>query len=174
MTQQAVTQSKKNPGAFEITNRPVLAPLSHQLLVKVSAVALNQCDWKMPLRVPRPGAVDGGDYSGIVVRVGKDVTGWKVGDRAAGAQVASDVGRPGAGSFTEYVVEDADQCWHIPEHLTWEEGAAAGCAVTTSVGMALWRSLNLSGTPEEPTPKPKYVSFPSDSHATSNFLSVER
>ena len=116
----------------------------------------------MPLRVPRPGAVDGGDYSGIVVRVGKDVIGWKVGDRAAGAQVGSDVGRPGAGSFTEYVAEDADQGWHVPDHLNWEEGAAVGCAVTTSVGMALWRSLKLPGTPEEPTMTPKYVSMRSD------------
>lgn len=171
--QQAVTQSKKNPGGFEVTNRPVPVPLSHQVLVKVSAVALNQCDWKMPLRVPRPGAVDGGDYSGTVVRVGEGVTGWKIGDRAAGAQVASDVGRPGAGSFTEYVVEDADQCWHVPEDLTWEEGAAVGCAVTTSVGMALWRSLNLPGTPERPTLKPKYVSLQPDIHITSYLPSFE-
>lgn len=158
-TQKAVTQSVSTPGTFEISSRPVPNPLPNQLLIRVRAVALNQCDWKMPLRVPRPGAVDGGDYSGTVVRVGSAVEGWKIGDRAAGAQVASDVGRKGAGSFTEYVVEDADQAWKVPEHFSWEEGASAGCAVTTSVGMALWWNLKLPGTPEKPLEKPKYVRF---------------
>ena len=160
-SQQAVVQSAKNPGAFEIsTNRPIPVPSPTQLLIKVSAVALNHCDWKMPGRVPCPGAVDGADYSGTVVRLGESAartSGLKIGDRVAGAQMASSRRRPWAGAFTEYILEEADSAWRVPENLSWEEAAAVGCAVTTSVGMALWISLKLPGTPEKPTLEPKYV-----------------
>ncbi len=159
-SRQAVIQSEKKPGSFELTNLPLPVLLSHQVLIKVAAVALNQCDWKMPLRLPCPGAIDGADYSGTIVRVGECAAldyGWKIGDRVAGAKVASNVNTPWAGAFTEYTVEDADGCWRVPETLSWEEAAAVGCAVTTSIGMALWISLKLSGTPEIPTLKPKYV-----------------
>ena len=160
-SQQAVVQSAKNPGAFEIsTNRPIPVPSPTQLLIKVSAVALNHCDWKMPGRVPCPGAVDGADYSGTVVRLGESAartSGLKIGDRVAGAQMASSRRRPWVGAFTEYILEEADSAWRVPENLSWEEAAAVGCAVTTSVGMALWISLKLPGTPEEPTLRPKYV-----------------
>jgi NADPH:quinone reductase-like Zn-dependent oxidoreductase len=84
-SQQAIVQSEKNLGSFEIsTNRPIPAPLPSQVLIEVSAVALNHCDWKMPGRVPCPGAVDGADYSGTVVRLGKSAaltSGLEIGDR---------------------------------------------------------------------------------------------
>ncbi|KAK0513951.1 hypothetical protein JMJ35_003673 [Cladonia borealis] len=161
ISQQAIVQSAKNPGTFEIsTNRPIPVPSPTQLLIKVSAVALNHCDWKMPVRVPCPGAVNGADYSGIVVRLGESAartSGLKIGDRVAGAQMASSRRRPWVGAFTEYILEEADSAWRVPENLSWEEAAAVGCAVTTSVGMALWISLKLLGTPENPTLEPKYV-----------------
>jgi NADPH:quinone reductase-like Zn-dependent oxidoreductase len=159
-SRQAVVQSEKSPGGFELTNRSVPVPLSHQIVIKVVAVALNQCDWKTPLRVPCPGAIDGADYSGTIVRVGESAAvdyGWKIGDRVVGAKVASNIREPWAGAFTEYVVEEADGCWRVPETLSWEEAAAVGCAVTTSVGTALWISSKLPGTPETPTLKRKYV-----------------
>jgi NADPH:quinone reductase-like Zn-dependent oxidoreductase len=134
----------------------VSVSLSHQILIKVAAIALNQCNWKMSLRVPCPRAFDGADYSGTIVRVGKSAAvdyGWKIGDRMAGAKVASNVREPWAGAFIEYVAEGTDGCWRVPETLSWEEAAATGCAATTSVGMALWIPLKLPGTPETPTLK---------------------
>lgn len=71
--------------------------------------------------------------------------------------MASSRRRPWVGAFTEYIIEEADSAWQVPENLSWEEAAAVGCAVTTSVGMALWTSLKLPGTPEKPTLEPKYV-----------------
>jgi NADPH:quinone reductase-like Zn-dependent oxidoreductase len=139
-SQQAVVQSEKNPGSFKIsTNRPILVPLPSQILIMVSAVA-NHCDWTMPGRVPCPSAVDGADYSGTVVCLGETAaltSGLKIGDRVAGAQMASSRRRAWAGAFTEHIIEEADSVWRVPENLSWEEAAAIGCAVTTSVGMAL-------------------------------------
>lgn len=160
-SQQAVVQSKSNPGGFEISsNRPLPIPSPSQVLIKVSAVALNHCDWKMPTRVPCPGAVNGADFSGTIVRLGESISvnsGLKMGDRVAGAQMASSRRRPWVGAFTQYITEEADSVWLVPETLSWEEAASIGCAVTSSVGMALWVSLKLVGTPEDPTPESKYV-----------------
>lgn len=59
-------------GSFETSkNRPIPVPSSTQILTKVSIVALNRCNWKMPARVYCPGAVDGADYSGTVVALGE-------------------------------------------------------------------------------------------------------
>lgn len=159
-SQHAVVQSK-DVGSFEIsTGRPIPTPLPTEVLVKVSAVALNHCDWKMPSRVPCPGAVNGADYSGTVVRIGEfaaHTSGLKVGDRVAGAQMASSRRRPWAGAYAEYIREEADCCWKVPANLSWEEAAAVGCAASMTSAMGIWWSLKLTGTPEIPTSDSEYV-----------------
>lgn len=158
-TQPAVVQTT-TPGQFAIAQRPVPTPSPTQLLIKVSAVALNHCDWKMPLRVPCPGAIDGADYSGTVIALGATAaatSGFHIGDRVAGAQMASQRRCPSAGAFTKYILEEADSAWRVPDNLSWEQAAAIGCAATSSVGMALWQSLRLAGTPEDPVAEPKFV-----------------
>lgn len=171
-SQRAVVQGK-NVGSFEIsTNRPIPVPSSTQILIKVPSVALNHSDWKMPARVPCPDAVDGADYSGTVVALGESAAltfGFKVGDRIAGAQMASQGRRPWVGAFTEYILEEADSAWLVPENLSWEEAAAIGCAATSSVGMALWISLKLPGTPENPISEPKYVLIYAGATASGTF-----
>lgn len=120
-SKRTVVQSE-NVGSFEIsTNRPIPIPSFTQVLIKVSSVALNHCDWKMPARVPCLGAVDGADYSGTVVAIGESAAltfGFKVGDRIAGAQMASQGRRPWAGASTEYILEEADGAWLFPENLS--------------------------------------------------------
>jgi NADPH:quinone reductase-like Zn-dependent oxidoreductase len=159
-SQQAVVQSN-DAGNFEISaGRPIPTPLPTEVLVKVAAVALNHCDWKMPSRVPCPGAVNGADYSGTVVRMGEvaaQTSGLMVGDRVAGAQMASNHRRPWAGAYAEYIREEADCCWKVPDNLSWEEAAAVGCAASLTSAMGVWYSLKLTGTPESPTSDPKYV-----------------
>jgi NADPH:quinone reductase-like Zn-dependent oxidoreductase len=63
---------------------PVKQPRADQLLVKTKAVGLNPTDWKHIQYLPTPDSIVGCDYAGIVEKVGKDVTGFKVGDRVAG------------------------------------------------------------------------------------------
>src|SRR5690606_15603267 len=74
-----------------------------------------------------------------------------------------------SGAFSEYIAERAVNVWRLPDNLSWEEGAAVGCAVTSSVGMALWTSLKLSRTPEEPTSDPKFVLVYGGSTASGTF-----
>jgi NADPH:quinone reductase-like Zn-dependent oxidoreductase len=54
------------------------------VLIKTKAVALNPTDWKSVTRGQAIGSNVGCDYAGIVEKVGKNVTGLKVGDRVAG------------------------------------------------------------------------------------------
>jgi NADPH:quinone reductase-like Zn-dependent oxidoreductase len=156
--QKAIIQAASPPGSLQLClDRPVPNPSPRQVLVKIAAVALNPCDWKMPARVPCPGASDGSDFSGTVVQVGEHVTAWKIGDRVAGAMHGSNPIDMSSGAFTEYIVTDTDLLWKVPDFVSWEEAAAVGWAVVGSVLIALFRALNLSGLPEEPTQKPEYT-----------------
>nr|A0A8F4S717.1 RecName: Full=Trans-enoyl reductase pydC; AltName: Full=Pyrrocidines biosynthesis cluster protein C [Acremonium sp.]QXF14602.1 PydC [Acremonium sp.] len=158
---RAIVQANTDPVTFEISeNRPVPVPLDDEILIKVSAVALNHCDYKMPGRVPCPGAVNGADYSGTVVRMGKKAeleSGLRIGDHVAGAQVASSRRAPWAGAFAEYIRHHHSMVWKVPDGWSWEKAAAIGCATTSTVGMALWITLGLTGTPEEPAQEPEFV-----------------
>ncbi|KAL7929272.1 GroES-like protein [Trichoderma chlorosporum] len=158
---KAIVQSAMKPGTLELrADQPMPDLPPDSVMIKVEAVALNHCDWKMPARVPCPGAVDGTDFAGTIVRLGESAareSGFAIGDRVAGAQVASHPPQPWSGSYSEYIVEKAVQCWPVPENLSWEEAASVGAAVTSSVGIALWHTLQLAGTPEEPVSHSKFV-----------------
>jgi NADPH:quinone reductase-like Zn-dependent oxidoreductase len=173
-SRQAVVQSAEKPGSLELrTDLPMPAVPPDHVLIKVTAVAVNHCDYKMPARVHCPNTVDGCDFSGAVVRLGDSVArtpgGLRIGDRVAGAQIASQARRPWSGAFTEYIAEKPDNLWRVPEHFSWEQAASIGCAVASSVGMALWWEMKLPGMPEEPTPDPKFVLVYGGSTASGTF-----
>lgn len=70
--------------------------------------------------------------------------------------MASSRRRPWVGAFAGYILVEAESAWQVTESLLWEEVAVVGCAVATSVGMALWISLKLPRTPERPALEPRY------------------
>jgi NADPH:quinone reductase-like Zn-dependent oxidoreductase len=173
-TRQAVVQPATKPGTFELrTDLPVPTVSPDHVLIKVSAVAVNHCDYKMPARIHCPNTVDGCDFSGAVVCLGDAVAsmpgGLRIGDRVAGAQMASQACRPWSGAFTEYIAEKPENLWRVPEHFSWEQAASIGCAVASSVGMALWWEMKLPGTPEKPTSDPKFILVYGGSTASGTF-----
>ncbi|KAL2167384.1 hypothetical protein VTG60DRAFT_1373 [Thermothelomyces hinnuleus] len=154
--QRALIQSL-TPGVLQFTEtREVPKLLPDQVLVRVVAVALNPCDWKMPTNFPCPGAGVGADFSGTVVRVGDDVRPGKfdvkLGDRVAGAVHASNRLKPQDGTFAEYIAVRADALWRIPDVMDFHVAAAIGLCVVGTVGLAAFheRHLNLPGSPEQP------------------------
>lgn len=54
------------------------------ILVETRAVAINPTDWKHMKGLSGPGATLGCDWSGVVVKVGKDVTRFKPGEEVFG------------------------------------------------------------------------------------------
>ncbi|EAS31152.1 zinc binding enoyl reductase [Coccidioides immitis RS] len=158
-TQRAIIQSKEPLGSLTLCeDRSIPTLLPGQVLVKTAAVALNPCDWKMPTNFPFPGAGDGSDYAGTIVALGPNARpDFKIGDRVAGAVHASNPLNPESGAFAQYVAGYTDHQWKIPDSLSMKDAVAIGWCVVGSVGLALFRTMNLPGSPEKPVGKPTYV-----------------
>ncbi|EEP78967.1 predicted protein [Uncinocarpus reesii 1704] len=158
-SQRAIIQAKEPPGSLMLCeDRAIPDLLPRQVLVKTAAVALNPCDWKMPTNFPCPGAGNGSDYAGTIVAIGPGVPPrFKIGDRVAGAVHASNPLDPASGAFAEYVPGYVDHMWKIPDSLSMEEATAIGWCVVGSVGLALYHTMKVPGTPEQPVEKPTYA-----------------
>jgi NADPH:quinone reductase-like Zn-dependent oxidoreductase len=127
-------QSVRTTGGHSIDelvfdNVAVPEPGPAQVLVAIKAVSLN--------------------YRGEVIAVGEAVTAFKAGDRVAGSFFQKWIAGPFAreygasalggaidGVLTRFRVFDQEGLLHIPEHLSFEEGATLPCA-----GLTAWNAL---------------------------------
>ena len=101
-------------------------PKAHELLVKVSAAALNRADVVVAAGHAAghaSGLVLGGECAGEVVAVGGEVTDFRPGDRVAGTA---------HGSFAEYVAMDAGRAYRMPtDGMTYATAACLPWALQT-------------------------------------------
>ena len=99
-----------------------------EVLVKIYAAALNRADLlQREGKYPSPPGCPewmGLEIAGKIVSCGKDVTGWKVGDRVCALL--------GGGGYAEYVAVKHDMLMPIPKGLTMEEASALPEAYATS------------------------------------------
>lgn len=145
-----LVQSASGQGQTAVRSRPeVKAP--HDVLVRVSAVALNPTDFKSPASNPSPGAIMGCDFIGSVVSAGevadKD---FPSATRVCGFVHGSNPGNPEKGSFAEYLVTDSRLLIRVPDSWTDLEGAALGGVGWGTVALAMEVSLQLPGRPSKP------------------------
>ncbi len=137
-----------------ITDVPQPTPQRGQVLVRMRAASLNYRDLliisgRYGAAALPPNLVPLSDGAGEVVDVGADVKRFKVGDRVAGSfhqkWIAGEISRAIRGSalggdidgvLTEYRVFEEDGLVHLPEHLSYEEGATLPCAALTA-----WNAL---------------------------------
>ncbi|MFC0525038.1 NADP-dependent oxidoreductase [Pontibacillus salicampi] len=108
-----------------------------QVLVEMHATSINPIDWKV-----REGYMKdmldwdfpiilGWDAAGVIAKVGSQVTNFQVGDRV--------FTRPATtpnGTYAEYVAVESHLVAHLPENVTFQEGAAAPLA-----GLTAWQCL---------------------------------
>jgi NADPH2:quinone reductase len=113
----------KTPGGPEAlvpATRPMPQPKDGELLIKVAATGVNRPDLAQRAGTypPPPGASDlpGLEAAGTVAALGKDVSGWKVGDTVCALT-------PG-GSYAEYCTAPAPQCLPIPAGFDMLRAAA--------------------------------------------------
>ncbi|WP_067728764.1 NADP-dependent oxidoreductase [Oceanobacillus damuensis] len=105
----------------------------YEVLTEIHAASINPLDfrirngevkllinYKMPL-------VLGNDFSGIVTKVGKKVTGFRVGDEVYGRPRESKIG-----TFAEYISVHEDDIALKPENLSFEEAASIPLVGLTS------------------------------------------
>lgn len=138
------------------------------IMVKNEALALNPIDTKLTRKLCTANAVAGMDFSGTVVALGRNVkaaAAIKVGDRVCGAVQGMHSLTPSVGAFAQYVGASDVVTLKLPEHMSFEEGASLGSGVGT-VGLALFQSLELLGTPDSPTNAPRDVLVYGGSTAT--------
>lgn len=110
---------------------------SNDVLVRVDACALNPVDakiiyWKQAVGDMTDTWVAGLDVSGTIVKMGRSVKGWNIGDRIL---THGNMFRP-HGGFAEYTLQDYRTIVHHPA-LMPELAAATPCA-----GWTAWRALH--------------------------------
>ncbi|GAW19046.1 hypothetical protein ANO14919_085300 [Xylariales sp. No.14919] len=139
---------------------PTLAS-AYDVLIRVLAVALNHCDYKMPTNFLAPGGLTGCDFCGLVVKTGPSAVCEK-GTRVSGGLFP--YGRYGAGSkpqgsFAEFIAVDSRRLLRIPDAWSDLQGAALGAVGWGTVGLALSdpHALALDGFPSTPTAEPEPV-----------------
>ncbi len=132
-TMRAIAISEPGgPEALVVEDRPVPIPDEGEILIAVAAAGVNRPDvmQRKGHYPPPPGAPDipGLEVSGLVARVGRDVTRWKEGD-----QVVALV--PGGG-YAEFCLAHQGHALPLPEPLTLVEGA--GLPETT---FTVWQNV---------------------------------
>jgi NADPH:quinone reductase-like Zn-dependent oxidoreductase len=124
------------PEVLDLASVAKPVPAADEVLVKVSAAAVNPLDWHYLRGEPyimRMGAGIGAptvssmgvDFSGVIETVGKDVTKFKPGDAVYGAR---------GGAFGEYlVVRESRNITLKPDNISFEQAAAVPIAAITAL-----------------------------------------
>lgn len=139
----AVFNSSTSPLSIETIADPV--PKAGKMVLEVAHAGICGSDLHMKeYGLAQPGTVFGHEFAGTIVGIGKDVTGWSIGDRVCALPLdpcnkcdACDVGlvglcytlsvtgtsleRPGA--YAEYVSVSASLSLKLPAGVSFMEGA---------------------------------------------------
>jgi NADPH:quinone reductase-like Zn-dependent oxidoreductase len=114
---------------------PKPAPKDNEVLIKVRAASVNPLDWRLMngnpaimrlffgLRKPRNGR-PGVDVAGEVEAVGKNVKGFKPGDKVFGG---------GRGVLAEYACTGESNIVPMPDNVTFEQAASVNVAGLTAL-----------------------------------------
>lgn len=118
--QAVVCAGVGGPEVLQLGTAPMPEPAAGQLLVRVTACALNRADLlqRQGRYPPPPGesAILGLELAGEVARVGASVEGFRPGDRVFGLV--------GGGAYAQYALLDAQMAMPIPAHWRDTEAAA--------------------------------------------------
>jgi NADPH:quinone reductase-like Zn-dependent oxidoreductase len=142
------------PEQLRIVDIPIPEPGKAQIRVKVLACAVNLSDWEYLIGSPfyarlaggltRPRhAVLGSDIVGFVDKLGRDVSGFSIGDRIMGDLVMV------RGGFAEFACVSAAEMIRVPAALSDEVAAclpqAGGIAVAGTEGLRQGDRLLING-----------------------------
>jgi NADPH:quinone reductase len=108
-----------------------------QVLVDIKAVGVNPVDTYIRsgqyASLPPLPYTPGSDAAGLVAAVGSDVHDVKAGDRV---YISGTLDGRAYGSYAQHAVCTIDQVHHLPDHVTFTEGAGVGVPYVTA-----WRAL---------------------------------
>lgn len=123
---KAIVVEKNNKLNYRMENAPTIT--DHEVLIDVHATAVNRADLlQRKGKYPPPAGVTeimGLEASGIIVEKGQFVKDWKIGDRVC-ALLAG-------GGYGQLINVPDKQLFALPNHFTFEEGAALPEALFTA------------------------------------------
>jgi NADPH2:quinone reductase len=126
------------PEVLQITEVADPVPSAGQVLVRVHAIGVNPYDTYMRTgnyaTKPALPYIPGADGAGIVEAVGPGVVGPSVGQRVFFGGTAT---HKAYGAYAQRVLCEPGQLHHLPERLTFAQGAAVGVPYVTA-----WRALH--------------------------------
>ncbi|KAL1889564.1 hypothetical protein Sste5346_008813 [Sporothrix stenoceras] len=143
-TNTAAWLKARNSRPLVVGPAPYTPPGPNQVVVRNHAVAINPVDWSLQvlgqfvLTFIKYPMVPGGDLSGEVVEVGKDVTTLQVGDRvmALGGGMAPDMVSHAAaqseGAFQQYTVVHPLLAAKIPDWMSFADASVLPLTLATA------------------------------------------
>ena len=108
------------PEVLKVKELEDLNPTNNQVRIKVHYAGINFAEIMARMKLypggPKPGSVLGGEVSGEIDRLGKDVKGLSIGDKVMGLTLS--------GSYSSQACIDADSIIPLPDNFKLEEAAA--------------------------------------------------
>jgi len=126
-----------DPSVMKLEVVPDPSAGAGHVLVDIKAAGVNPVDTyirsgQYALLPPLP-YTPGSDAAGVVAAIGGDVHDFKAGDRV---YISGTVDGRAYGSYAQRAVCTIDQVHHLPDHVTFVEGAGVGVPYVTA-----WRAL---------------------------------
>lgn len=115
------------PKKSKVINVPEPVIDDDQLLVKVTYTGMCHSEF-YPWTVAKDGDIFGHEAVGVVAQVGKNVQGFKVGDRVTGL---------GGGGYREYIVMEPCKTCHVPDNLKDEDAIVEPLACLMSAAIKM-------------------------------------
>ena len=129
-----LTHYDKRGTDLSVQDLAIPVPKNDEVLVKIKAAGVNPLDnmiirGEVKLIVPyKTPLVMGNECAGVVEKVGKDVAGFKPGDRVYGRMPLKKIG-----AFAEYAAVQASALAHIPEYMSFEAAATVPLTALTAM-----------------------------------------
>ena len=119
------------PEVLEVKEFSDPQPLDNQVRVKVHYAGINFAEIMARMKLypggPKPGSVLGGEVSGIIDKLGKDVKDLSIGDKVMGLSLS--------GSYSSHVCIDESSIIPLPDNFKLDEAAAFPVAYITAYMM---------------------------------------
>jgi len=122
------------PEVLQVREEPDPEPKANEVRIRARACGINFADLMARVGLypdaPKIPCVIGYELAGVVDQVGKDVTTLHEGDRVMAV--------PYFGGYTDTLCIAAEQVFHLPEKMTFEEGASLPVVYGTAFNMMLF------------------------------------
>jgi NADPH:quinone reductase-like Zn-dependent oxidoreductase len=119
------------PEVLKVKELNDIDPLNNQVRIKVHYVGINFAEIMARMKLypggPKPGSILGGEVSGVIDKIGKDVQGLRIGEKVMGLSLN--------GSYSSQVCIDADSIIPLPDNFKLDEAAAFPVAYITAYMM---------------------------------------